>query len=143
MDNRFRNAAAAFIAIVMVAAAGMSSGVAAGPTHVVAQASPEDTASPTDTATAASTMEPMKTMVPAPSPGAPTPDANGVTPVKQGGTTENSNGSNWLEKFNRRPGPDKSDVNAPLDVPIHNGPGKTMKKPMKPKVKKMNGKPPA
>lgn len=139
MNIRFRSAAAAFVAIAMTAGAGISSGVAAGPVRVIAQASPTTGATPVET------MAPMRTMVPMPTqaPGVPTPDANGVTPVKQGGTTENSNGANWLDKFNRNPGPDTSQMDAPLDVPIRNGVMKTTKKMPKVKVKKMKTKPPA
>lgn len=48
---------------------------------------------------------PMMSASPMP-PGAPA----GGTPIdiKQGGTTGNSNGPNWLDKFNRNPGPDTS-----------------------------------
>lgn len=88
-------------------------------------------------ATAQTTPEPMPAATPVPAmtpvPGAPTPDANGITPLKQGGVNENSNGPNWLDKFNRKPGPDVNEM--PPPAPLN------AKKP-RVKMKKVHAHPP-
>jgi hypothetical protein len=59
----------------------------------------------------------------------PLPTTNGTTPVsapaatdiRQGGTTGNSNGANWLDKFNRNPGPDTSGMQGVNTKYMHPG----------------------
>lgn len=94
MQNRLRDG----LAIIGIFACVLASGSAIA----TAQTMPEPAATPVP----AATMMPPAT----PEPVAPTPDANGITPLKQGGVNENSNGPNWLDKFNRKPGPEVNEM---------------------------------
>ena len=69
----------------------------------------------------------MPATVPAPNPApvtnpmpetnpAPVPAPNGIIELKHGGITGNSNGDNWLDKFNRTPGPDMSTTPATIKI---------------------------
>lgn len=108
MQHRLRDG----LALIAIFACALATGNAVA----TAQTTPEPM--PTATPAPVETMMPAATPVPAmtPVPGAPTPDANGITPLKQGGVNENSNGPNWLEKFNRKPGPDVNEMPPPAPV---------------------------
>lgn len=120
MHHRFRNQ---FVII------GIACAVAAAGTSAYAQMTPEPSPSPAVTAA------PESTPIPAPMPAttpmpemSPMPVTAPVSP-QQGGTTTNSNGPNWLDKFNRKPGPDLNAMPAKRAMPA-------MKKTIKMKPKK-------
>ena len=99
MKALFSAIALAFFAIMAAGTATMAH------TNIVAQATPE----PMETPAATPQMSPMPASTAAPT----------TIDVKQGGTTTNSNGANWLDKFNRNPGPDTSNVIHGARAPVN------------------------
>ena len=115
------------IALVLFGTGAFAMSAPSGPQiRQIAQATPEPSPIPANTPEPGAM--PVATTMPMPMT-TPLPSTNGTMPVtspgtidlKHGGTTGNSNGDNWLDKFNRNPGPDTSGMQGVNTKYMHPG----------------------